>query len=58
MQQPTKIIELAVYTNFLYELNIIPNLIFNTHAEKIFKEVYNEAENEEEIKSGQGKSEK
>ena len=36
-QQPTKKIDLAVYTNFLHELKIPPHLVSNTHDKKFSK---------------------
>ena len=38
LQQPTKKIDLAVYTNLLHELKIPPHLVSNTHAKTILKE--------------------
>ena len=57
LQQPTKKIDLAVYTNILHELKIPPHLVSNTHAKKVLKEVYSD-EKEEETKQIQGESEK
>ena len=37
LQQPTKKIDLAVYTNILHELKIPPHLVSNTHAKKFSK---------------------
>ena len=48
LQQPTKKIDLAVYTNLLHELKIPPHLVSNTHVKKVLKEVYSDEENKEE----------
>ena len=53
LQQPTKKIDLAVYTNILHELKIPPHLVSNT-----LKEVYSDEEKEEETEQIQGESEK
>ena len=37
LQQPTKKIGLAVYTNILHELKIPPHLVSNTHAKKVLR---------------------
>ena len=58
LQQLTKKIDLAVYTNILHELKIPPHLVSNTHAKKILKEVYSDEEKEEETEQSQGESEK
>ena len=58
LQQPTKKIDLAVYTNILHELKIPPHIVSTTHAEKILKEVYSDEEKEEETEQSQGESEK
>ena len=48
LQQPTKKIDLALYTNILHALKIPPHLVSNTHAKKVLKEVYSDEEKEEE----------
>ena len=58
LQQPTKKIDLAVYTNILHELKIPPHLVSNTHAKKVLKEVYSDEEKEEETEQIQGESER
>ena len=58
LQQPTKKIDLAVYTNILHELKIPPHLVSDTHAKKVLKEVYSDEEKEEETEQIQGEAEK
>ena len=58
LQQPTKKIDLAVYTNISHELRIPPHLVSNIHAKKVLKEVYSDEEKEEETEQIQGESEK
>ena len=58
MQQPTKKIDLAVYTNILHELKIPPHSVSNTHVKKVLKKVYSDEEKEEETEQIQGESEK
>ena len=54
LQQPTKKIDLAVYTNLLHELKMPPHLLSNTHAKKVLKEVFSNDEKQEETEQGQG----
>ena len=58
LQQPTKKIDLAVYTNLLHELKIPPHLVSNTHAKKVLKEVYSDEEKQEETERSEGESER
>ena len=58
LQQPTKKIDLAVYTNILHALKIHPHLVSDTHAKKVLKEVCSDEEKEEETEQIQGESEK
>ena len=57
-QQPKKKIDLAVYTILLQELKIPQQLVSNTHAKKVLKEIYSDEEKEEETKQSQEETEK
>ena len=56
LQQPTKKIDLAVYTNLLHEIKIPRHLVSNTHAKKVLKKVYSDKEKQEETEQSQGES--